>query len=192
IGASYNNYFASNVGIGATSPSALLDVAGAASVSGQLKLYGTSQIQSSARQTLTIGGDTTGDIAFQAGGTNPDLYLASTGDVGIGTTNPGAQLEVDGTTMARGNSALEFSVTNASGSITPFKVDTINGAIGINNNNSNTELGTLDVRAGSGTIATASISGATSFAGLLVDNSGSGDLFTASKSGATKFTILNN
>ena len=50
----------------------------------------------------------------------------------------------------------------------------------------------LDARALSGTTPVASISGSTSFAGLLVDNSGTGDLFTASKSGAPKFTILNN
>ena len=51
---------------------------------------------------------------------------------------------------------------------------------------------TFDVRANSGTLAIASISGSTSFAGLVVDNSGSGDIFTASKSGATKFVITNS
>ena len=53
-------------------------------------------------------------------------------------------------------------------------------------------LGTLDVRALSGTLPIASMSGQTSSVGLMVVNNGSGDLFTASKSGATKFTILNN
>ena len=37
-----------------------------------------------------------------------------------------------------------------------------------------------------------SVSGATSFAALVVDNSGVGDLFTASKSGLPLFTIKNN
>lgn len=52
-------------------------------------------------------------------------------------------------------------------------------------------LATLDVRALSGTLAIASVSGATSFAALAVYNSGVGALFTASKSGATKFVISN-
>ena len=44
---------------------------------------------------------------------------------------------------------------------------------------------------GDATTPTASFSGATTNAGLIVDQSGSGDLFTASNSGATKFVINN-
>ncbi len=55
-----------------------------------------------------------------------------------------------------------------------------------------TPLATFDVRSQSGTLPTASISGATSKAALIVDNNGVGDLFTASKSGATKFVITNS
>src|SRR5258708_7332090 len=53
-------------------------------------------------------------------------------------------------------------------------------------------LGTLDIRSLNGTQLTASISGATSFAGLVVDNSGTGDLFTASSSGKPRFIITQN
>jgi len=107
-----------------------------------LVLGADSSIQSVKRQTLTLGGNTTGDIAFQPGGqaVGNSLYLASNGTAGIGTTNP---------------------------------------------------LATLDVRANSGTLPIASISGKTSFAGLVVDNSGVGDLFTASASGATRLTLTN-
>jgi hypothetical protein len=56
-----------------------------------------------------------------------------------------------------------------------------------------TSLGaTLDVRPNSingGTLAVASVSGKTAFAGLVVDNSGAGDLFTASSSGLNRFVI---
>ena len=52
-------------------------------------------------------------------------------------------------------------------------------------------LATLDVRSNVATLATASVSGSTNFAGLLVDNSGSGDLFTASKAGVSTFTVTN-
>ncbi len=50
-------------------------------------------------------------------------------------------------------------------------------------------LATFDVRSLVGTNPTASISGATSFAALVVDNSGVGDIVTASSSGATRFVI---
>lgn len=61
-----------------------------------------------------------------------------------------------------------------------------NGNVGIN---TNTPLATLDVRGNIGTSPVASISGATSFAGLVVDNSGVGDIFTASSSGLNRFVI---
>ena len=55
-------------------------------------------IQSLSNNTLTIGGNTTGDIAFQPGGKSvgTSLYLASSGNVGIGTTTPGSPLVVSG------------------------------------------------------------------------------------------------
>ena len=53
-----------SVGIGTTSPLATLDVNGTASISGALKLYGTPIIQTTANQTLVLGGDTTGNITL--------------------------------------------------------------------------------------------------------------------------------
>jgi hypothetical protein len=132
---------AGNVGIGTTIPNSLLQVAGAASISGQFTVYGTSQIQSAENQTLNIGGTTTGNIQFSPGNSSTSLFLASNGSAGIGATTP---------------------------------------------------LATLDVRANSATTAIASVSGASTFAGLVVNNSGTGDLFTASSAGRTKFTVTNN
>ena len=51
-----------NVGIGTTTPLAKLDVNGTASVAGAFTLYTTPTFQSTAKQTLTLGGDTTGGI----------------------------------------------------------------------------------------------------------------------------------
>jgi len=48
---------------------------------------------------------------------------------------------------------------------------------------------TLDIAGIIGTQPTASVSGATSFATMIVDQSGTGDIFTASNSGATRFTL---
>ncbi len=73
-----------NIGIGTTTPTALLDVNGTASISGALKLYGTPTIQSTANQTLTLGGDTTGNITLSP--------LNNTGGVGI---NRAAQYALD-------------------------------------------------------------------------------------------------
>src|SRR6185369_12891495 len=53
-------------------------------------------------------------------------------------------------------------------------------------------FGGLNLAGGLGTVAIASMSGNTSFAGLVVDNKGNGDLFTASSSGLTRFTIQQN
>ncbi len=69
------------LGIGTTSPTAILDVDGAASVGGQFTFRnGTAQIQSTANQQLTIGGNTTGNIILSP--------LNNSGYVGIGTTTP--------------------------------------------------------------------------------------------------------
>ena len=71
-----------------------------------------------------------------------------------------------------------------------------NGTVGIGN--VVTPLAALDIRNNAtngtvaGTTAIASVSGNTSFAGLVVDNSGVGDLFTASSSGLSRFTITQN
>ena len=71
-----------NVGIGTTTPTAVLDVAGAASVSGSLTFRtGASSIQTTAFNPLTIGGSTTGNITL-----NPS-NAADGGFVAPATTN---------------------------------------------------------------------------------------------------------
>ena len=54
------------IGIGTTTPQATLDVAGNATVSGNLTFYGGARsIQTTQNQTLTIGGNSTGNISIQ-------------------------------------------------------------------------------------------------------------------------------
>lgn len=64
--------------------------------------------------------------------------------------------------------------------------------LGIGPVGTNTGLATLAVRAVSASLPTASISGATNQAGMVVDNSGNGDVLTASTSGLTRFVVTRN
>jgi len=97
-----------NVGIGTTTPLAKLDVNGTASVSGALSLYGTPTIASTALQTLTLGGTTTGNIQLSPGSATPSFVVTTAGQVGIGTTAPGAILDITKTGTAADHTLLRF------------------------------------------------------------------------------------
>ncbi len=197
---------------------AVLNVAGGtptASVSAQnaggqaLVLGGDGSIQSVRNNTLTIGGSTTGlvNIDSAVGAVNildntfingnltglTGLTLASGAITLQGSTGTGLCL-VGGTT-AQWSSCTSGIVSS------PFEVRT--GVIlpGIT---------TLDFLAGGtsstsaafrvtgqgnpfkGTLAAATVSADTSFAGLVIDNKGVGDIFTASQSGMTQILLSNN
>ena len=179
---------------------------------------------------LLVGGNSTASAKFavlnMAGGT-PTASIAGNlivmpytnngelgGNVGIGTNNPLATLNINQGGNANNDTLLLGNLTtkglNLTDTGTAVDIRSIGVALDINNqsNNLNTNIngstgnvgiGTntpqvkLDVRGNvSGTKATASISGQTTFSTFVVDQSGTGDIFTASVSGATKFTILNN
>ena len=65
--------------------------------------------------TTALGGTTTGDIAFQPGGqaAGASLYLASNGNVGIGTLSPLAALDVRGNTATTPAASFSANTTNA-------------------------------------------------------------------------------
>jgi len=188
---------------GSTTPVASVSATTASGGSGTgLVLSGGGSIQSLLNANLTLGGGTTGGINFTPGNIQT-MFQSSIGRIGIGTqTNPKGLVDIAGdagnnATLILNNTGVSTAdlFTASSSGITKFVINN-SGTVGINTGaNSSTLLGTLDVRpnlTNGGTLSIASASGATSFAGLLVDNTGVGDLFTASKSGATKFTILNN
>lgn len=100
-----------NVGIGTTSPAAKLDVNGDARVGGDLsvvndiRLGGTHQIFDSANGVVNWGPN--GNFYFRTLSTQGDagtytnrMMIGSTGNVGIGTISPGANLEVNFTYTA--------------------------------------------------------------------------------------------
>jgi len=88
------------VGIGTTTPSHLIEVTGASnntlklsSTSGysQLLLDGTASVN----YITNIGNSVTADTSFYVGGSER-MRITSAGNVGIGTTSPGAKLNVNG------------------------------------------------------------------------------------------------
>ena len=147
-----------------------------------------------------------GDVYIYGGSGNSgaslgNIYLAnngsaSQGKVGVGVYNsnsaPLSLLDVAGFVPGKAlvslNETGDQALFTASASgVTKFIIDH-SGNVGIG---TNSPLATLDVRGSSGTTPVASFSGATSFAGLVVDQSGAGDVFTASSSGFPLFTVQN-
>jgi len=73
---------------------------------------GNSSIQSLRRNTLTIGGNTTGSIQFTAGG-NSTLFLKANGDIGTGTNNtdPKASFDIRANTVNGGGTVAVASIS---------------------------------------------------------------------------------
>ena len=115
-----------NVGIGTTSPSQKLDVNGAAifgagatrlttySDSGYAGIYNGSSLTSD--ESIYMGG---GNTFFYANNAER-MRINSSGNVGIGTTNPDARLRLKG---AGGSSGLTFKTTDASNNETFYVFD---------------------------------------------------------------------
>jgi cytoskeletal protein CcmA (bactofilin family) len=117
-----------NVGIGTTTPTASLDVAGDASVSGHLVMRGsgTNYIHtlngSNFGISTSVGGDT---------GLSEKLTVLNSGNVGIGTTGPAELLSISGT----GTNLLSITRTGTSFNV-PIKLtnDTNSVYFGMNSN----------------------------------------------------------
>jgi hypothetical protein len=189
-----------NVGIlTGASTSATLDVAGTASIGGQLTFRSTfGAIQTTADQQLTLGGNTTGRILLSAFN-GQTVSVGGTGSIAFGGYN-NCTLKTDGS----GNLQCQTDLTGGGGGYSPFQEITgVNGGVIAPNNS------TMDFLVGgqssasanfrvtgksapfAGTAVGASVSAKTSFAAFVVDNSGVGDIFTASSSGAPRFVITN-
>jgi len=188
------------VGIGNVPlPTAMLDVAGTASISSTLKFRtGTGAVQTTANNDLTIGGDTTGNIAISplngsgvltANATT--LTLSGTTTItgsSLATLTTAATLGISATTLnlGGGSAATLGTVSDDNLTITPngtgnliltgdFDTQVLIGASG-----ATTEFPLL-IRSGIGNNAA-----------LVIDNLNSGDLFVASSSGTARFVLTNS
>ncbi len=185
-----------NVGIGTTAPTALLDVAGTASVSA-LTIRGASpgyidQLNGNdLRFRTSVGGD---------GGLADRMILTNAGNVGIGTTAPSVLLHLGTGGTKAGYIRLESaSGVNQTGDIAvtngKLTLATYVGGYPIQLTGSEIFLGATGnpVNVGIGTtapISTLHVTGATTGKALAIfDETGDQALFTASASGVSKFTI---
>jgi len=135
---------------------------------------------------------------FLLGGTSTtSARFAFINSVGAGTPTASVSAGIAGATSLTATGVLQTTANQGltlgggtTGNI--FLNPDANNYVGIG---TTTPAATLDVHAttglNGGTIPIVSVSGATSFAGMVINNSGPGDLFTASKSGSTKFVITN-
>lgn len=173
---------------------------GTASSSAGFTIDGTGNIQSTKNQTLTLGGNATGDIQFKPGNAStPTLYLASNGAIGINGSYGGLGQCLlsngSGSAPSWGGCAAGtlggwFNFVSSQGTLLPVNqtVDLLWGG----NSTASAGFRISGATKNYGTVAAASVSANTSFAGFVIDNKGSGELLTASSSGLTRFTIYNS
>ena len=98
-GSNYN--FPGNVGIGTTSSSSQLDVTG--------DIYATKQVTAGTK--FKVGSSELSSSQLKVNGSS--LVVTSTGNVGIGTTSPGAKLHVNGNIIANEPIAANHLATKA-------------------------------------------------------------------------------
>jgi hypothetical protein len=119
---------AGDVGIGTSSPTARLHVnSGASTTAAIIESTGTSSFVGlrNSGSTAYVGSDSTGALLIQTPGSafSTKVFVGSTGNVGIGTSSPGAKLDVVGNgiyTVADDAYATAFNATTGNLRIVPY------------------------------------------------------------------------
>lgn len=130
-----------NIGIGTTSPGAKLEIVGAVRLNpgatgyyaehdylGTTYNFGISEVSDNVRFNIAGGGTWTagGGFNFQLAGSTK-LRIHKDGNIGIGTTSPGARLDV----RASGNSGNQFRVTDTDGASAAVRTYSTNDGDGL-------------------------------------------------------------
>lgn len=180
----YVNATTDQIGIGLSNPAAVLHIN---------KNAGT-------LPTLLVNNTGTGPIFVASGSGTTRMVVTNSGDVGIGTANPGYRLTVVGgaTSLASANWLHFGSAATLFGDGTSTTLDAPNAggvltfntagnararitATGLMGIGTTSPAGRLDVQGGNGGNAS-----------LIINQTLGGDILTASSSGTTRFTIANS
>jgi hypothetical protein len=162
-----------NVGIGTTSPGQTLEVSGGVKISTNVNI--TNDQQAAYFWNQSGIGPTLAGNSFQVrtGGDTPRLHITQSGNVGIGTTTPGTNLDVVGTgrisTSITTAALYSTNITSTNAVFTNLSIGTLIG----------TNISATSLNAGTGVFST----GITSGIGWFTNSLTAGNLF------ANNFTI---
>ena len=179
------------------SPTASVSAQTGSNATKGLYMAGDGSLQSVRKNTLVIGGGTTGDIQFMPGNASTSLYLASNGSIRFNGSTGNAQdcLVSAGSSSApvwgsclTGTAGNFWNLNAAQG--TTYSINTTLDLLWGGTTTNSAGFRVSGATKNFGTVAAASVSANTSFAGFVMDNRGSGDIFTASSAGETRLTLF--
>ncbi|MFA6519665.1 MAG: helix-turn-helix domain-containing protein, partial [Candidatus Paceibacterota bacterium] len=179
------------VGISTSTPAQMLSVAGTIYTTGGIQFPDGSLQTAAAVGSAAVGAGTIGQFPYySAAGSavtaTSSIFLATSGNVGIGTTTPGQKLDVQGTIRALAGNSFVLNNTNNSNSVALY-----NGATGAATD-FRVRMASTDMLVVDGATGNVGIGSTTPWGLLSVNPNGiSGPSFVIGSSTATNFIVTN-